>query len=356
MIVKNEEEFLEQCLNSIKKLVEEIIIVDTGSNDKTKEIARKFTTKIFDFKWSDDFSVARNESLKYATGDWILILDADEVISESDHIKLKEILRSTSAVGLQFLHRHYTNNSAAAGWQSSDADTYTESKISLGWWQSPILRLFKNISPTPLFQGVVHESVVPSLVKKGDIINIDVPIHHFGKLNKSKLQEKEFFYERLGENKTRLSKDYFSYYELGRQYANNGKLNEAIVELQKSISLKNDFADSWFVMGTVYMSIKDLNLAENSFKMAKNFNKDDPDIYDNLGVLYAKKNNFENALNNFRIALKLNTRSARTLWNIGLLFRKFGKEEESKYYFLRAAELDPNYKNIFNKLSNRRNT
>ena len=76
MITKNEEFFLEQCLNSVKDLVDEIIIVDTGSNDKTKDIARKFTDNIFDFEWCDDFSAARNESLKHATGDWILVLDA----------------------------------------------------------------------------------------------------------------------------------------------------------------------------------------------------------------------------------------------------------------------------------------
>src|SRR3989344_3480106 len=78
MITKNEELLIRNCLNSVKDLVEEIIIVDTGSIDNTKLIAKKFTNKVFDFKWNDDFAEARNESLKYAGGDWILILDADE--------------------------------------------------------------------------------------------------------------------------------------------------------------------------------------------------------------------------------------------------------------------------------------
>ena len=80
MITKNEEKYLEQCLNSIKDIVNEIIIIDTGSIDKTKDIVKKFNAKIFDFKWSDDFSEARNESLKHATKDWILVLDAVEII------------------------------------------------------------------------------------------------------------------------------------------------------------------------------------------------------------------------------------------------------------------------------------
>ncbi|HIG95637.1 TPA: glycosyltransferase family 2 protein, partial [Candidatus Woesearchaeota archaeon] len=89
MIVKDEERFLSACLESVRGLVDEAIIVDTGSSDKTKEIARGFVDqiggKLLDFVWADNFSAARNESLKYATGDWILVLDADEVIAHRDH-------------------------------------------------------------------------------------------------------------------------------------------------------------------------------------------------------------------------------------------------------------------------------
>ncbi|MBP1907229.1 glycosyltransferase involved in cell wall biosynthesis [Paenibacillus turicensis] len=85
MIVKNEEDVLERCLSSVKDKVNEIIIIDTGSIDDTVEIARKFTDKIFDFKWIDDFSAARNESIKYATSDYILVMDADEYLdNEAD--------------------------------------------------------------------------------------------------------------------------------------------------------------------------------------------------------------------------------------------------------------------------------
>src|SRR3990167_8792325 len=89
MITKNEEKWLEQCLNSVKEIVDEIIIVDTGSTDKTKEIAKKFNAKFFDFKWIGDFSAARNESLNHATKDWILVLDADETIAKEDLEKIK---------------------------------------------------------------------------------------------------------------------------------------------------------------------------------------------------------------------------------------------------------------------------
>ena len=84
MIVKNEEDHLAECLNSVAGYVDEIIIVDTGSQDNTVKIAEGFTDKIFNFQWVDDFSKARNYSLSKASNDWILVLDADEVVINFD--------------------------------------------------------------------------------------------------------------------------------------------------------------------------------------------------------------------------------------------------------------------------------
>ena len=84
MIVKNEEKVLARCLDSIKDLVDEIIIVDTGSVDNTKKIAAEYTDKIYDFPWIDDFSAARNFSFSLATKDYIYAADADEVLDETN--------------------------------------------------------------------------------------------------------------------------------------------------------------------------------------------------------------------------------------------------------------------------------
>lgn len=97
MIVKDEEKVLTRCLDSIASLVDEIVIVDTGSSDKTKEIAKKYTDLVFDFKWIDDFSAARNFAFSHATKDFILTMDADEVLEKKDQKNfrsLKECLLS----------------------------------------------------------------------------------------------------------------------------------------------------------------------------------------------------------------------------------------------------------------------
>ena len=101
MIVKDEEEVLERALKSVEGIADEIIIVDTGSTDQTKKIALKYTDKVYDFVWCDDFAKARNYSFSKATMDYCMWLDADDIISEEnreDLINLKKTLSNDTSV------------------------------------------------------------------------------------------------------------------------------------------------------------------------------------------------------------------------------------------------------------------
>ncbi|MGR5962053.1 glycosyltransferase family 2 protein [Bacillus paranthracis] len=80
LIVKNEEDMLGKCLQSLRGYIDDIVVVDTGSTDMTKEIAKEFTDKVYDFKWMNDFAVARNFATSKASGEWILAIDADECV------------------------------------------------------------------------------------------------------------------------------------------------------------------------------------------------------------------------------------------------------------------------------------
>lgn len=91
MIVKNEEKILARCLDSIRDLVEEIVIVDTGSTDRTKEIAARYTDRIYDFEWIDDFAAARNFAFSKATKDYIYSADADEVVDEENRARFRDL-------------------------------------------------------------------------------------------------------------------------------------------------------------------------------------------------------------------------------------------------------------------------
>ena len=96
MIVKNEERFLGQCLASVKGLADELIIIDTGSTDRTVEIAREHGAQVGHFEWCNDFAAARNASIAPATGDWILFLDADEELSSAEKQTLPTLLASNN--------------------------------------------------------------------------------------------------------------------------------------------------------------------------------------------------------------------------------------------------------------------
>ena len=99
LIVKNEERFLAQCLESIRDIAHQIVVVDTGSTDRTIEIAKEFKAEIHTFAWNDDFSAARNEALKHATGDWVLSLDADEELLPEHKRTILEEIKAADAMG-----------------------------------------------------------------------------------------------------------------------------------------------------------------------------------------------------------------------------------------------------------------
>lgn len=135
LIVKNEEQVLEKCLNSIQG-IDEIIICDTGSTDKTVEIAKKYTDKVFtDYSWNNSFAEARNHAKSKATGDWILSIDADEVL-ESDITKIKNLIEKADSLG---------------------ADAVTVNMHS-GNTEFKFPRIFKN-TPEIIWKGAAHNYI-----------------------------------------------------------------------------------------------------------------------------------------------------------------------------------------------------
>jgi glycosyltransferase involved in cell wall biosynthesis len=104
MIVKNESSCLDKCLNTVKE-ADEIVIVDTGSEDNTIEIAKKFTDKVYsgeEYLWRDDFAFSRNQSLSKCTGDWILIIDADEYLEEDGINKIRDLIKNVKKDAVYF--------------------------------------------------------------------------------------------------------------------------------------------------------------------------------------------------------------------------------------------------------------
>jgi glycosyltransferase involved in cell wall biosynthesis len=136
MIVRNEEDHLGKCLESVRGLFDEIIIVDTGSTDRTKEIAREFGAKVFDFVWIDDFAAARNEALSHATGDYAFWLDADDAVEPGEREKLAALLNGLAVPVVRSAAFAPPRSGVACGseWRGSDSvNGFLEGPGRSGW-------------------------------------------------------------------------------------------------------------------------------------------------------------------------------------------------------------------------------
>ena len=238
MIVKNEEKYLVSCLNSVRNIVDEIIIVDTGSTDKTKAIAEIFGAKLFDLPWTGDFSTARNYSLRQATGQWILILDADEVIAPRDCQKIEGIVsRNTPGpASYSIVTRNYLNTVGGIEWNRNSGE-YPE-EAGAGWMTSNKVRLFTR-HDNALFCNPVHELIEESLVKSMiPIINTNIVVHHYGQLDEEKNRRKGEEYYLLGKSKYESNPKHMKYiYELAVQSHLLHKHGETAVLLEKLLYL-----------------------------------------------------------------------------------------------------------------------
>jgi tetratricopeptide (TPR) repeat protein len=159
--VRDESEFLAGCLESLRHVVDEVVVVDTGSVDDTADIARRFGARVAHHRWRDDFSEARNVSLDMARGRWILYIDADERLVHGDRAEVERLLVDAEPVAFRVLFR-----------PAIDATPYREYRL---WRNDPRIR----------FDGVIHEKVVPAIHRMADedgrsVANADLLLVHLG--------------------------------------------------------------------------------------------------------------------------------------------------------------------------------
>lgn len=314
MIAKNEEAHIRACLESVKDHVDEIILVlDDRSSDKTEEIAREFGAHVFSFKWADSFSVARNESLKHATKDWVLCLDADEVVNDEDMKKLHSLLDSTDKEGFLISQRNYTEDKSLRGWKPNDK--YSECRAS-GYHQTPIVRIFRNHKGYH-FINRVHEEVDTSILNKGGkIADSGIPVHHYGLL-KGNLEEKRDLYLDYGLKQIKDDPHSIrSKYEVARVYKARGKYKEAIGLLAEVLKVKPTYRHTLVNIADCYHKIGALEKAIKSYKLAIKSRPKDEVAYLNFGVLLVELNKVGEASSMFNFALAVNPKSPAAHQNL----------------------------------------
>jgi hypothetical protein len=273
MIAKDEERRIGACIASVRHIVEEIVLVDTGSLDRTREVAAGYGALVLECPWTDDFSVPRNAGLAAANGDWVLVLDADEVLDPVDPNYL-EILLSASHVEGYFVNIH------------SHVGTGCETLFD------EAVRLFRH-RPQYRFEGRIHEQVVNSIRRQsgpGCLARSDLTVKHFGYLadeveSKAKRERNIRIIERALASDER---DPFLHFCLGVEHIQMGDVDAAVTDARKALTLMRGtegyFKDALLLLCTgLLRSARSHELASVAAR-ALEIAPDDPDFLLILGI------------------------------------------------------------------------
>lgn len=271
MIVKNEENNLMKCLMHAKPIVDEMVIIDTGSTDRTRNIARAYGARIYDLQWTNDFSAARNFALSKAACNWILVLDADEAIAFIDHEMFGNLVKETTddSVAFSFIRRNYVDQTHVSGWTANDGH-YPREEAGTGFFTDEVVRLFPNRRALS-FKNPVHEHIEHSLMSMGiKMKKCNVTVHHYGLLNEDKVAAKVKYYYDLGKSylKENRDLDFRALYDFAVQTSTLGKYEEAIQYFEKVIGIKPDFSLAFKSMGNAYYNLKRYKDAKSSYEKA----------------------------------------------------------------------------------------
>lgn len=280
MIVKNEEKHLERCLNSVQDVADEIIIVDTGSNDRTVEIAKSFGAKVFYFNWINDFSAARNFSLSKCTGNWVLYLDADEELKAESVEELRKF-----------------KNHQPAGVNCSVRSFGTE-KTGEGVFRYP--RLFPRAEEIQ-FSGKVHEQIIDSLISLNlPIIESNIEIIHYGyALDEAELKNKKERNLSILLSAEKSNSCNYDKLKLIQTLISLNRFDEAELRIEKVIKNKElhgkELSLAFYYLSTVKFEYNDLQSAQNFALKAAQKLKGKPELNYLLYLIYLRSNNLTEA-------------------------------------------------------------
>ncbi|WP_367018433.1 glycosyltransferase family 2 protein [Priestia koreensis] len=334
MIVKDEEKHIARCLESAIPLVDEIVIVDTGSTDNTIRIIKGFKdVKLYHFKWCDNFSIARNFSIEKATGDYLLVLDADEYITHSDRSELEDIM-TKNQVGRIKVCSHFLNKDQVRHSQSYITRFFPKDTQYRGAIHEQIqtqrkkVNLELSVNHEGYFQTNKGERNIPLLLKELKKKPNDVYyLFQLGKeLRINKQYDKAFYFLYNAYGLIDLNDNYYG--ELVIELINSGKEignKEVITIIEKNKLYLDNLADFHFSVGLFYLdyclkvpseaNLETMQKIENSFLHCLKIHKD-PNCMEylqgsssylaayNLGVYYEVVGDIKKAFHYYNLSLK----------------------------------------------------
>jgi glycosyltransferase involved in cell wall biosynthesis len=340
MIVKNEEVNLARCLHSVTGVVDEIIIVDTGSTDQTRQIGENAGAKVISFLWQDDFSAARNASLELATGDWILFLDADEALEPGSGEALRQVVeQENDGYFIKIINLIGSEGSIEA---SPDL----------------VFRIFRN-RPDYRFRGAIHEQIVDVILKNNVQARFQVAetvaICHYGYLSKQ-IIEKDKKNRNLNIIKKELENtpdNQMLRYHYGVELYRIDRFAEAAEELTK-VANNTDPNTVYYpkllrYIALAYYGDQKYEWALEAITLGLQFFPNYADLYYYGGLIRLEQKDYAGAYECFQQALSMpeqpayyapfsGSRGFRAYYQMGQLAEAFGNEEEALRYYILSLQ------------------
>jgi glycosyltransferase involved in cell wall biosynthesis len=264
MIVKNEARCLARCLQSVRAILDEIVVADTGSTDETIKIANEFRAKVVQFQWNNDFAAARNFALEQTTGDWILVLDADEWASEKLCAEIKNFISGQKQIGRLKIVSDFKHNG-----QTQRSSTF-------------VSRLFPRGAK---FSGRIHEQIVSDLPR----VNLAGELWHDGYLETKKsdrnikLLQSEILHD---------PKNAYLHFQFALEFTSLNRPREAFASLQHArehLQPSDPFAPN-VVVDFIYaaMALNEFEAGLEIIRSNENLLSDFPDFHHARGLFYMK--------------------------------------------------------------------
>jgi len=342
MIVRDEADRLADCLRSVEDLVEEIVVVDTGSQDDTREIARANGARLILSPWNDDFAAARNCALAQAAGDWVLVLDADERISPRHFEAIRRAAASPLPAAIQVFVRTYTDDSELLNWHPINPDRH-EAMGFCGYFDTPQLRLFRR-DDRIRFEGIVHETVAPSLEAHNlPVYRADIVIHHYKEARpaEQKAARNRLIFD-LAKKRAEAEPDRAdSWRNLALAALDIGENAEAVASLRRALELSPHRRDLYFQLGAILMLDGRPQEACTLYERAIERFPGEPELFQWYGEALIAAGRFDEAREALSRGLELDPYLYRALLGMGLVAAKAGEPDRALTYFERAKSISP---------------
>lgn len=356
MIVRDAAEFLPACLDSVRGLVHEMVIADTGSFDNTAAIADQFGARVLRIPWTDNFAEARNRALAEVRTDWVLVLDADEQLDATAAERIPPLLGNPKAAGYQVPIRNYVlsaNERLYDRLPTPNDSLLPCSSVYPAFLEHENVRLFRR-HPRVCFVGRVHETVRPRITATHGLLGrANFCIHHFGlALGEAVKLRKNKAYREMGRRKiAEVPGDWQAHFDLGLLELEQFKNYLAAESLfSRACELNPRAGVAWFFLGRTYSYMRYFEDALKALRQASRVGHCSALLDEIRGDVHYNLGQFEEARSSYEATLKRDPANRATRAKLGLATVRCGKAEKGLNLLRRAIAASPEVPELYEGL------